>query len=122
MGFTYALRETLRASAATTTATTVTGDWVDVSEYNELIAWLDVTAFASRVDETLTVYIDRQADNTAGYTQLLSFTVVNSTGAQSQEVKANELIGGKIRYRAVTAGTWSSKSITYSVKMYAKCS
>lgn len=117
---TQAQRYTLRASAAVTSATTQVGEWFDVGPYNELTTWLDVTAFASRVDETLVVTIERKADNTQGYVTVQTFSTVNTTGAQSQEQNTNSLIGGFIRYRAVTAGTWSSKSITYSVKCFAK--
>lgn len=108
------------ASTTVTSATTNTSDWVDVDEYSELYAWLEVTAFESRADETLQVYIERQADNAAGYTTLLTFTLVNTTGAKSEEKTATSLIGGKVRVKAVTAGTWSSKSLTYYVKLMAK--
>jgi len=118
---TVATREIIRASAATTSAKTETGEWIDVGDYNELYCWLNVTAFAARDNETLVVTIERQADNTAGYTTLLTFTTINSTGAASEEKTVATLIGGRIRYKAVTAGTWSSKSITFSVNMYAKC-
>ena len=110
----------LRPSEATTTAKTEVGDWFDISDYSELYAWLNVTAFAARVDETLTVTIEREADNTAGYTTILAFDVINVTGAQSQEALALLFIGGRIRVRCVTAGTWTAKSITYSVKCYVK--
>jgi hypothetical protein len=95
-------------------------DWVDVDEYNELYAWFDVTAFAARADETVDVTIERQADNTAGYVTIATFTQKANTGASSEEETVTSLIGGKIRARAVIAGTWSSKSITFSVKMMAK--
>lgn len=95
-------------------------DWVDVDEFTELYTWFDVTAFAARADETVDVTIERQADNTAGYVTIASFTQKASTGAASEEETVTSLIGGKIRARAVIAGTWSSKSITFSVKMMAK--
>jgi hypothetical protein len=95
-------------------------DWVDVDEYNELYAWFDVTAFAARADEAVDVTIERQADNTAGYVTIATFTQKASTGTSSEEETVTSLIGGKIRARAVIAGTWSSKSITFSVKMMAK--
>jgi len=109
-----------RVSTAVTAAVTAVTDWVDVDEFNELYAWLDVTAFAARADETLVVTIERQADNTAGYTTLATFTTINSTGAASEEKTVTSLLGGKVRARIVTAGTWSSKSITFSVKLMAK--
>ena len=95
-------------------------DWVDVDEFNELYAWLDVSAFAARADETLDVTVERQADNAAGYTTLLTFTQVATTGVKTEEKTATSLIGGKVRVRAVLAGTWSSKSITFQVKLMAK--
>lgn len=95
-------------------------DWVDVDEFNELMAWFDVTAFAARDDETVDVTIERQADNTLGYTTIATFTQKASTGASSEEETVTSLIGGKIRARAVIAGTWDTKSITFSVKMMAK--
>jgi hypothetical protein len=95
-------------------------DWVDVDEFTELMVWFDVTAFAARADETIDITIERQADNTAGYTTIATFTQKASTGASSEEETVTSLIGGKIRARAVIAGTWSSKSITFSVKMMAK--
>jgi hypothetical protein len=113
-------RKILRASAATTTAKTEVGDWVDVDEYNELYFWLDVTVFAARSDETLIVTIEREANNTAGYTTIETFTTKQTTGVFSEEQTTTSLCGGRIRYRAVTAGTWSSKSITYSIQMAAK--
>lgn len=113
-------RVTLLASVARTAAATILSDWVDVDEFNELIAWFDVTSFAARADETIDVTIERQADNTAGYTTIATFTQKTGTGASSEEETVTSLIGGKIRARAVLAGTWSSKSITFSVKMMAK--
>lgn len=116
------MSKTLLASAAYTAADAeLLSDWVDVDGYNELYAWLDVTAFAARADETLVVTIEREAHNTAGYTTLLTFTTINTTGAHSEEKTVATLIGGRVRARAVIAGTWSSKSITFSVGMYAKC-
>jgi hypothetical protein len=111
---------TLLPSAAVTAAATVVGDWVDVDNEREITAWLDVTAFAARADETLDVTIEREAQNTAGYTTLLTFTQVATTGAKTEEKTAVALLGGRIRYRRITAGTWSSKSITFSVKMQLK--
>lgn len=113
-------RKILRASAAVTAAGTEVGDWVDVDDYNELYFWLDVTVFASRSDETLDVTIEREANNTAGYVTIETFTQVASAAASSEEETTTSLCGGRIRYRAITAGTWSSKSITYSIKMAAK--
>ena len=114
-------RAVMRASAAVTEAKTEVGDWIDVGDFNELYLWLDVTAFAARADETLDVTIERQADNTAGYVLIETFSQIASTGAASAEQSTTSLIGGRIRYRAITAGTWSSKSLTYSIKMQAKC-
>jgi len=120
MGLTIAQKIHFRPSAATTAAGTQLSDWFDVGEYNELYAWLNVTAFASRSDETLIVTIEREAANTQGYTTLLTFTTINTTGAASEEKTAVSLIGGRVRCRAVTAGTWSARSITFSVEGYAK--
>ncbi len=116
-------RFTLRASAAVTEATTITGDWVDVAAFNELYLALNVTAFAARSNETLTVTVERKNLTTTGYANIASFTVINSTGAADEEktvIFTAGLIGGQIRFRAVTAGTWSSKSITYEVVGEAK--
>lgn len=120
MGLSPAQRFELRASAETTTATTEVGEWFEVADFNELYAWLDVSAFAARSDETLDVTIEREADNAAGYVTLLTFTQIATTGAHTEEKSATSLIGGRIRMRAVTAGTWSSKSITFAVHAYAK--
>lgn len=109
-----------RVSAAMTAAGTALSDWFDVSDYRELVAWLDVTAFASRDNETLDVTIEREAQNTAGYVTIATFTQVATTGAKSEEKSVTSLIGGRIRARMVTAGTWSSKSITFSVLGQAK--
>jgi len=101
-------------------AQTVLSDWMDVDEFTELIGWFNVTAFASRADETAIVTIEREADNTNGYTTIITFTTKDSTGAVSEEKSATSLIGGRIRARLVLAGTWSTKSITLSVKVQAK--
>ena len=89
-------------------------DWVDVDGYNELIAWLDVSAFAARNNETLVVTIERWAGNAAGYTTIATFTTIETTGAHTEEEQVATYLGGKIRMRAVLAGTWSSKSMTWS--------
>jgi hypothetical protein len=81
---------------------------------------LNVTAFAARVDETLVVTIERWTPSTTGYTTIATFTTINATGTHDEEKTVTSLIGGRIRYRAVTAGTWSSKSITFDVKGYGK--
>jgi hypothetical protein len=107
-------------SGARVAAATVLSEWVDCDEYNELLAWLDVTAFAARDDETLVVTIERQADNTAGYVTIATFTTINGTGTASEEEGVTSQLGGKIRVRAVLAGTWSSKSITFTVKVMLK--
>jgi hypothetical protein len=111
----------MRASGASVAADTLVGDWIDVDSYNELYAWLDVTAFAAWANETLDVTIERQADNTAGYVTIATFTQIASTGAASEEETVTTKIGGRIRYRAILAGTWSSKSLTWSLKMAVKC-
>jgi len=113
---------TFRSSAASTAADAeLLSDWVDVDDFNELVAWLDVTAFASRADETLNVSVERWSGNTAGYTTLFSFTEIATTGAHSEEKQLGTYLGGKIRMRAVLAGTWSSKSITWSCTAQVKC-
>jgi len=113
-------RVTLLSGARTAANAGLLSEWVDADEYNELYAWLDVTAFAARADETLVVTIERQADNTAGYTTIATFTTINSTGTATEEEAVVASIGGKIRARAVLAGTWSSKSITFTVKVMLK--
>jgi hypothetical protein len=115
----------MRDSAATTTAKTEVGDWIDVGDYNEAYVWLNVTAFASVADETLTVTLEREAGNTAGYSTIATFKVISTStegdyGPGSEELTLDFELGGRVRYRAVTAGTWSSKSITYNIQMYAK--
>jgi len=107
-------------SGTRTAGATIVSDWVDADEFNELIAWLDVTAFAARADETLVVTVERQADNTAGYTTIATFTTIDTTGAHSEEKTVTELIGGKVRFRAVLAGTWDEKSITFTCKLMLK--
>lgn len=111
---------TLLPSTAYTTAKTVVGEWVDVGPRTELVGWLNVTAFAARVNETLTVTIERWTGTTTGYTTVLAFTAISATGAASEEKTAVSLIGSRIRYRAVTAGTWSDKSITFDIGVQAK--
>ena len=116
---------TLRTSAATTTAKTEVGDWVDVDQFNELVVALNVTVFAARADETLDVTIERWSPNTNGYTTIATFTQIATAAAASEEKVINSgtspyVFGGRIRARCITAGTWSSKSITFEVKMYAK--
>lgn len=111
---------TLHASTAHTAADTIVSDWVDVDDCNELLVWLDVTAFAARADETLVVTIERWAGNTAGYTTITTFDTIATTGAHSQELYEDAFLGGKIRMRAVLAGTWSSKSLTFSCTAQAK--
>ena len=113
-------RATMRASAASIAAETIVGDWIDIGDYNELYFWLDVTVFAARADETLDVTIERQADNTAGYVTIETFTQIATAAASSAEQTTTSLCGGRIRYRAILAGTWSSKSMTWSLKMAAK--
>jgi hypothetical protein len=104
------------ASTAYTAAEIVVSDWVDVGEYSEGYFWLDVTVFAARADETLDVVIERYAGNTAGYTTIATFTQVATTGAKTEEELVTASMGGRIRARATVAGTFSSKSITFSVK------
>lgn len=116
---------TLRASAATTAAGTEVGDWIDVDGFHELYLALNVSAFASRVDETLVVTVERWSPITTGYVTVATFTTIETTGAHEEEKLINiatspYVFGGKIRARCVTAGTWSSKSITFEVKGYAK--
>ncbi|MCK7532365.1 MAG: hypothetical protein MZV63_15695 [Marinilabiliales bacterium] len=118
-------RKILRASSAVTAAATEVGDWVDVDEYSTVMVWLNVTTFASRNDETLVVTIEREAGNIDGYTTIATFETINSTvsgsnGPGSEEIIVDFELGGRIRYRAVTAGTWSSKSMTYNIQMHAK--
>lgn len=108
------------ASTEITSAATVTTDWIDVGDKNELLAWLNVTAFAARADETLVVTIERWAGNTTGYTTIATFTTINSTGASEEEENVTSLIGGRIRVRYVSAGTWDSKSLTFNVQIQAK--
>lgn len=107
-------------SGARTAAATLVSDWVDSDEFNELYAWFDVTAFAARADETIDVTVERQADNTAGYVTIATFTQKASTGASTEEETVTSLIGGKVRFRAILAGTWSSKSITFTCKLMLK--
>lgn len=114
-------RKELLASAAHIAAGTLVGDWVEVDNYNELYAWLNVTVFAARSDETLVVTIEREAGNTLGYTTLTTFTTIQTAAAASEEKLVVASLGGRLRYRAVLAGTWSSKSITFSIAMAAKC-
>ena len=117
----YVKHFTLFASAAHTAADTGTvSDWVDVDDCNELLVWLDITAFAARADETLVLTIERWAPNTAGYTTIMTFDTIVATGAASVENYEDCFLGGKIRARIVLAGTWSSKSITFSVTAQAK--
>lgn len=78
-------------------------DWLDVSEYNELISWLDVT-FTSRVNETIDCTIQRQADNAVGYVTIETFDQKTATG--SEEETTTSLIGGKVRAKVVAAGTF----------------
>ena len=116
---------TLRASAATTAAGTEVGDWVDVDAFHELYLVLNVSAFASRVDETLDVTIERQSPKTTGYVTVATFTQIATAAAAEEEKLIHMAVspyvfGGRIRARCVTAGTWSSKSITFEVKGYAK--
>jgi hypothetical protein len=112
-------RITFKASGAVTAAATVTTDWVDVGSFNEGYFWLNVTAFASRVDETLDVTIERKADGLAtGYVTIATFTQVATAAATAEEetvTAATGLLGGKIRARYITGGTWSSKSMTFSI-------
>jgi len=116
---------TLRASAATTAAGTEVGDWVDVDAFHELYLALNVTAFASRADETLDVTVERYSPITTGYVTVATFTQIAATGADEEEklihiAVSPYVFGGKIRARCITAGTWSSKSITFEVKGYSK--
>jgi len=112
-------RIVFKSSGAVTSAATTTTSWVDVGQFNEGYFWLNVTAFAARVDETLIVTIERKVEGTAtGYITIATFTTVNSTGAADEEetlTATTGLLGGRIRARYVTAGTWSSKSITFSI-------
>jgi len=114
------LSKELYPSTELTAAQTLVGEWVDVDRYTELIAWLNVTAFAAWADETLIVTIEREARNTLGYVPVLTFTTVASTGAKSEEKSATSLIGNRIRYRIVTAGTWTAKSVTFNIGLMAK--
>jgi hypothetical protein len=120
----HAKKIVFKSSGAVTAAATATTDWVDVSQFNEGYFWLDVTAFAARVDETLVVTIEREVTGTAtGYITIATFTTVNSTGAQDEEktlTAATGLLGGRIRARYVTAGTWTAKSITFAITGYVK--
>jgi hypothetical protein len=89
------------------------------------MVWLNVTTFAARADETLIVSIERESGNIDGYTTIATFETINSTvaganGPGSEEIIVDFEIGGRIRYRAVTAGTWSSKTMTYNIQMHAK--
>jgi len=112
---------TLHALAATTAAETAVGDWIDVDGFNELYLALNVTIFASVAgSETLTVTIERQNPTTTGYVTIATFTQITTTGAHDEEKLVASFIGGRIRARMITAGTWSSKSITFEVKGYAK--
>ena len=103
-------------STAYTAAEVVVSDWVDVGEYQEGYFWLDVTVFATRVDETLDVVIERFAGNTAGYTTIATFTQIATAATSSEEELVVASLGGKIRARLTVAGTFSTKSITLSVK------
>ena len=109
-----------KSSGAVTAAATATTSWVDVGSFNEGYFWLDVTAFAARVDETLDVTIERFAENTAGYTTIATFTQVATTGAKTEEELVTASLGGKIRARYITGGTWSSKTMTFSITGHVK--
>lgn len=111
--------KTLRTSAETTTAKTEVSDWYEVDDMNEMYVALNVTAFAARSDETLVVTIERWSPNTNGYTTIGTFTTISATGASSEELYIDTL-ANKVRVRCVTAGTWSSKSITFEVVAYFK--
>jgi len=108
-----------KSSGAVTEAADTTTDWIDVSGFNEGYFWLNVTAFAARADETLDVTIERKAEGLAtGYVTIQTFTQIAATGADEEEktqTAATGLLGGKIRARYVTAGTWEDKSITFSI-------
>lgn len=116
MALTIAKRQILRASSANAAAETEVGEWVDVGEYSELYCWLNVTSNSLGAG-TLIVTIERQADNTNGYTTLLTFTTVTGSSASSEEKTATSYIGGRIRYRAVQN---TANSVTFAVNMYAK--
>jgi len=116
-------RFTLRASAATTSAETTVGSWLDVSGFNELYLALNVTAFAARANETLDVTVERKNLTTTGYATIATFTQIATTGAHDEEKTVNfttGLIGGKIRVRCITGGTWSTKTMTFEVVGEAK--
>jgi len=114
----------LRPLAETTSAGTEVGDWHDCDGFNQLIVALNVTAFPSRVDETLVVTVERWSPTTTGYTTLVTFTTINTTGEHTEEKifvdGTTNVLGGRMRARCVTAGTWASKSITFEVKAYLK--
>lgn len=108
-----------KASGAVIAAATAVTDWVDVSSFNEGYFWLNVTVFASRANETLNVTIERKNNTTTGYSTIATFTEI-ATAAIADEEKtvtaATGLMGGKIRARYVTAGTWSSKTMTFDIQ------
>ena len=112
-------RIVFKSSGAVTSAATATTDWVDVDGFNEGYFWLNVTAFASRDNETLDVTIERKTLGTTGYTTVATFTQI-ATAAAAEEEKTltayTGLLGGKIRARYITGGTWSSKSITFDIQ------
>ena len=112
-------RMTFKSSGAVIAAATTTTTWIDVSAFNEGYFWLNVTVFASRVDETLDVTIERKTLGTTGYTTVATFTQIATAAAAEEEktlIAATGLLGGKIRARYVTAGTWTSKSITFAIE------
>jgi hypothetical protein len=113
------INEKLLASTQILTAGTLVGPWRDVDFYKELAAWINVTAFVSRDDETVDVTIERWSGNTAGYTTLLTFT--QATAVTSEEKTAVALIGGRLRYRVVAAGTFAEgTSVTLNIGIQAK--
>ena len=114
------------ASAASIATGTLVGDWVDIGDYNELYAWLDTTV-AAYSGATLIVSIERQAENAAGYTNIVTFTTVQTNATTTEEktipnsTSALSLIGGRIRYRAVLGGTFGAgETRTWTLKIQAK--
>lgn len=99
-------------------AGTYYSDWLNVTDFNELYGWIDVTAFANQVDETLDFMIERETPSGIADSEVVAFTQKTAVGEEEKTVTAGTgLIGGKVRFKITAGGSWGA-SVSATIKYY----
>jgi len=97
-------------------AGTYYSDWIDVSHYNEIEAYVQMSDTANRVDETVDITVEKYAP--IGNVTTCTFTQLTADGTERKEDTA--YIGGRVRFKIVLAGTFTNFTTRIRTWLYAK--